>query len=293
MRQGTRRRIRQHLEMLGIDGLVALIADQARNDPALFRRLEIQAAMRDGDDDTVRSRFARMLDAAADVEIGGYDDDDQAWVADLAAVRDSIEAVAAGGRYALVLELAAQAIERPEAVLEDVDSEGYGFDIVTRIAEIHVEAVHVCNPDPVMLARDLFRREMDSDYDFFTGSVKTYAEALGEAGLAEYRRLAEAALPGTDEVDARYGRRLWSIRDQLAERDGDVDARIALRVAKLSSSASYLVNGGNARDYARAAALIARMAGLRDAPAQAAAAHPRSRPSGAGCRTPRRGRDVP
>jgi len=69
---------------------------------------------------------------------------------------------------------------------------------------------------------------------------------LGERGFAEYRGLAEAALQkcaarsrkseGSPDLD----RRLVNIMDFFAERDGDVDTRIALRTRDLSSTYGYL-----------------------------------------------------
>jgi tetratricopeptide (TPR) repeat protein len=80
------------------------------------------------------------------------------------------------------------------------------------------------------------------------GAAALYADVLGEQGLAEYRRLAAAAwnkLPSRsgkaragDEGAGRYA--LKNILDFFAGRDGDVDARIALRANDLSSQWSYL-----------------------------------------------------
>ena len=99
------------------------------------------------------------------------------------------------------------------------------------------------------LARELFDREMNGGYGTFDDAVMIYADVLGEAGLAEYRRLAAeswAKLPpragetrAREEVVGDYSQ-LMRIIDFFAERDGDVEARIALRVRDLSSPWSYL-----------------------------------------------------
>ena len=97
-------------------------------------------------------------------------------------------------------------------------------------------------------ARDLFAREMATEYDTFQGAAALYADVLGEKGLVEYRRLAAAAweqLPPLrggrkrQEAAADY-ERLVEILDFFAERDGDVDARVALRTKDLSSAWKYL-----------------------------------------------------
>jgi hypothetical protein len=62
-----------------------------------------------------------------------------------------------------------------------------------KACEIHLAACHQAKPDPIELARVLFARELDSDWDFFHGASEAYEDILGDAGLAEYRRLASEA----------------------------------------------------------------------------------------------------
>ena len=96
------------------------------------------------------------------------------------------------------------------------------------------------------LARDLFERETGDGYGTFDGAAWLYAEVLGEAGSAEYRRLATEAwekLPpltgrGRQKAEGDYSG-LSGILDRFAERDGDIEARIALRAKDLSSPRKY------------------------------------------------------
>jgi tetratricopeptide (TPR) repeat protein len=101
----------------------------------------------------------------------------------------------------------------------------------------------------VQFARNLFVREMEGDYGTFDGVAALYADVLGDEGLVEYRRLAvetwEKLPPLSGRARERQElpdsyRRLKEILDIFAERDGDVDARIALRAKDLSSPWSYL-----------------------------------------------------
>ncbi len=99
-------------------------------------------------------------------------------------------------------------------------------------------------------ARQLFARETDSHWDFFNGASKTYADVLGDAGLAEYRRLANNAWQtikprragGRQTYDQESSARdsLAAILEGFAVRDGDVDARIAIRSKDLSTAYDYL-----------------------------------------------------
>src|SRR5262249_5197587 len=102
----------------------------------------------------------------------------------------------------------------------------------------------------VALARELFARETDSEWDFFHGASETYADILGDAGLAEYRRLASKAWQSvkplraggrhTDDEQSGARYRLGAILEAFAERDGDIDGRIAIRARTLSTAYHYL-----------------------------------------------------
>jgi tetratricopeptide (TPR) repeat protein len=111
---------------------------------------------------------------------------------------------------------------------------------MARAADIHLGACRDAKPDGVELARTLYAREMEEEYDVFSGAAATYADVLGKKGLAEYRRLAEAAfrkLPprGRKKAYDQERSRLSRIMDYFAERDADLEARIAIREADQSS----------------------------------------------------------
>jgi hypothetical protein len=138
----------------------------------------------------------------------------------------------------------------PSAPSENIDdSDGYCTALLTHAQRIHLAACRTAKPDPLARAPDLFLRETEGTYDTFFGAAAQYAEGLGEEGLAEFRRLAREAW---DKLPARIGPRrsveeygfddfgLMTILDLFAERDGDVDTRIALRAKNLSSPWAYL-----------------------------------------------------
>ena len=79
--------------------------------------------------------------------------------------------------------------------------------------------------------------------------VNTYADVLGERGLAEYRKLAEkeweeVPVLGPDREDRPryYGKReiLADIMQTLAYRSGDIEALVAIKSKDLSNSFAYL-----------------------------------------------------
>src|SRR6202022_2735418 len=104
-----------------------------------------------------------------------------------ARVADLIES----GRAALVLQLLDHFFARMDEALGNIDdSDGGGGDMYAKACEIHLAACRKAKSDPIALARALFTREVDSEWEFFHGASEAYEDVLGEAGLAEYRKLA-------------------------------------------------------------------------------------------------------
>lgn len=251
---GALARIRAHLKGKGADALVDMIVDMAERDPALFRRLDMAAAAVRADDETLAARLRKAIDGATRTR--GFVDYREAsgWAGDVDAALDAVADLASGGRAGLALELAERAIDRIEGAIEEIDdSDGHCGDLLARARDIHLAAARAARPEPVPLARDLFARETEGVYDTFRGASVLYADVLGEAGLAEYRRLAAQAWeklpPRSGKAGKRHDlgsdyQRLRDILDVFAERAGDVDARIALRAKDLSSSWSYLELAG-------------------------------------------------
>jgi hypothetical protein len=132
---------------------------------------------------------------------------------------------------------------------------------------MHLAAAALAKPEPVALARQLFEREMSDGYGIFDGAAAAYAELLGETGLAEYRRLATErwdALPQRvasrdrdPETEADYWR-LEPVIEFFAVRDGNIDARIALRAKDLSSPARFFALASFCREQGRTAEALRR-----------------------------------
>jgi len=241
-------RIRDHLKARGVDALVQMVLDLAERDMTLFRKLDIAAAAAKADDKTIEARLRKAVDDATRV-VDFVDYGEAAdWAEGVDSVLDAVASIVSSGRASLALKLVERAIDRIEKATGSIDdSDGHCGALLDRARDIYLDAAHTARPEPLQFARDLFAREMADEYGTFTGAVELCAEVLGENGLAEYRRLASAAwekLPprhgrGQQESEIEYDR-LAGILDFFAERDGDVDARIALRAKKLSSPWRYL-----------------------------------------------------
>ncbi|HKN26997.1 MAG TPA: SWIM zinc finger family protein [Roseiarcus sp.] len=245
--RGPLAHIRDHLKAKSVEELVDMIVGLAEADPDLFRRLDLAATARSEDDETLKARFKAAIDQAT--RTGGYVDYKGArdWANRVDDALDAVADLSSGPRASLALELAEHAIERIEEASNEIDdSSGHCGDLIGRAVAIHGDAARTARLIPAPLARALFEREMTGDSDAFAGAVKAYADVLGDEGLAEYRRLADEAYAKLPALNAGGGEipfndhRLVGILDFFAERDGDVEARIALRAKNLSSTWAYL-----------------------------------------------------
>jgi len=254
-------RIRAYLETMSVERLARMVVEIAERDPDLLRRLDTAAMVAKGDDKTVAKGLRKAIRDATRVRdyIDYWEAGD--WAAGVAAALDPLADAASGPRASLVVELADYASDRIEAAIEAIDdSDGYCSELLYRAREIHHEACLAAGIDPIALAGDLFRRELDDGYGFYSGSATDYEDVLGETGLAEYRRLAQiawdaekdGAVASDDEEFDKYRReRLANILDLFAERDGDVETRIELRKRDLSSVWKYKALAEFCRDAGR------------------------------------------
>jgi hypothetical protein len=247
---GALARIRDHLKSKGVDALVEMILGLAERDAALFRKLDAAAAMVSADDTTIEARLRKAIDNATRTR--GFVDYRAAagWAEGVDAALDAVADLVTSERPGLALKLVERVIDRIELAIEDIDdSDGHCGTLLRRARDIHLAAAGATRPDPIELARVLFARELEGEYGTFDGAVSLCADVLGNKGLAEYRRLAAEAweeLPALPGGSAQHDETSWRCRslqdilDIFAERDGDIDARIALRAKDLSSSWRYV-----------------------------------------------------
>jgi len=230
-----------------------MIVGLAERDASLLQELELAVAVATADDKTLFSQFRKAITDAT--RASGYVEYSEMydWVQGIEAVLDRIESLLESDRAELVLRLLDHFFARMDEALGAVDdSDGGAGGACARACEIHLAACGQAKLDPVALAWDLFAREVDSEWEFFHGASAVYADILGDAGLAEYRRLAREAwqkikpLQATrrqvedDQAGERFT--LAAILESFAERDGDVDGVIAIRSRDLSSAYAILAS---------------------------------------------------
>lgn len=246
---GVLDRIRGHLREESAEALIEMIMQLAERNSALLARLDMIARIKGSDVGSVSKQLRSMLDRATRLRDHVYRQDASDWANEVDIVLDAVSDLVGVGKSSLALDLAWHAIERIERAMVNIDdSEGHWGALLRRACNIHLAAAKAVRPEPLELARQLFRAELEGAYDTFRRSAALYADVLGDEGLAEFRRLAHEAW---ETLSARLGGpeklsyvdkslyRLESMVDFLAERDGDVECRIALRTKDLSTPWCY------------------------------------------------------
>jgi uncharacterized Zn finger protein len=220
--------------------LVRIVMERAMEDRGLRERLLLRASRMGG---LHLAAFRRAVDDAVDFD----DYSDSPWD-QTRGIQNVIGAIA----ELLEEGFAAEVVELSEYALAKIEGIGdYAVDgtIYTILEDLHHEACKRAKPDPEALAKRLFEWELGGAYYTFFDAVNTYADVLGDRGLAEYRRLAEkewadvpALGPDPENRPRYYGKRerLADIIQTLAYRMGDVESLVAVKSKDLSTALSYL-----------------------------------------------------
>lgn len=246
---GALDRIRGHLREESAEALVEMIMQLAERNSALLARLDMIASIKRSDVGSVSRQLRSMLDRATRVRDHVYHQDASDWANEVDIALDAVSDLVGVGKSDLALDLAWHAIERMERAMVNMDdSDGHWGAVLQRACNIHLAAAKAVRPEPLELARQLFRAELEGAHDPFHRSAALYADVLGDEGLTEFRRLAHEAwetqsskLVGPERLSYvdKSVYRLESMVDFLAERDGDVEYRIALRTRDLSTPWCY------------------------------------------------------
>lgn len=241
--------IRAHLEGMDQAALVELVLAHADRDDSLREHLALQVAMADATGagaDLVRRAIDQAVRAPDFIRFA----DAYAYARGIDAAIDLVEEILKDGSATVAIELCEHALGRIERAMEHVDdSDGEMGGLLERLQDLHHAACEVARPDPVKLAARLFAWELGDEWDVFSGAALTYADVLGEAGLAEYRLRAEMEwakvpplTPGAD-VGHSFGDRrfrITSIMASLARASDDVDELVAIMSRDLSSPYAFL-----------------------------------------------------
>lgn len=216
--------------------LVDLVLERVDEDDLFDARLRLAAA-RDSDGPVSVAVFRNAIDDAFVTRDFVHYREMYDYTSNIHQVLTALRELLDDGHAEVVIELALHAVDRAEDALGYVDdSDGYMSGIAEDLAALHLDACVAAPPDPMLLARILFERELTGgDLDVFYGSASRYADVLEDRGLAEYRRLAGkawAALPALGPGNKRsYDAprlRVTNMMLALAEVAGDVDRVVAV-----------------------------------------------------------------
>lgn len=237
-----------------VASLVDLLLAESAQNPRLRARLAAETAgpaTPEGTRALDVTPFIALLDEALTVGdyLGYHDVPDVARRAGQAL--DELRGLLDDGHATAVIELTEHALELLEETLNVADdSAGYLGGLVEEAKELHLaactEAARASAFDPVALAERLFAWELSGDWEVFLGAAATYADVLGDAGLARYRALAEphwANLPALTPGDARdwaVHRQRFRITTMMEALACDLDELIAVRSKDLSSPYCFL-----------------------------------------------------
>lgn len=242
--------VRAYLEGLDKTRLVDLVVAQADDDELLRARLEVEAARARGltndlgDLNDYRRVIRRVMNPRGFVDYRSMYD----YARGIDDVIDSLDDLLAAGFAAHVVDLCEHALGCLEDALGSVDdSDGQMTDIRDRLCELHHAACVAARPDPVALAERLFDWELHSEWETFFGAAAAYADVLGDAGLAVYRRRAEEIwaqtrplVPGDDSEFFTGRFAITHVMETLAQLSGDIEELVAIKARDLSSPYSFV-----------------------------------------------------
>ena len=173
----------------------AWLADEllrvADADPLVAARLKAAAgADRAGLVDL--SGLLRELDTA--ILPGGYIEYGAAfgYASRIGQVLEQVEELTAEGFPDAAIEAAEHALRLLEEAFGQVDdSDGELGTVKARAQEIHLAACEAAHPDPVQLGERLAKWALRSDWEIFLEAPFTYADVLGQEGLARFEAVVD------------------------------------------------------------------------------------------------------
>ena len=238
-----------YLADLDRQALVDLLLERAAADGLFDARLRAAAASKSGGHPDLTS-YRQAIAAAFETDGYVYYREAYDYTTGIRSVLDQLQLLLDEGHSEDVLALSEYAADLAEEALGYIDDSDGGMSLVAaQLRDLHLAACEEARPEPIALARNLYERERHGgDLELFYGALESYADVLGEVGLAEYRRLAQAewdALPalgpGDSEQTWSSGRfHLTQIMLSLADLSGDVDTVVEVLAHDQSSAYQFV-----------------------------------------------------
>lgn len=213
---------------LSAEQLLEIVAAAVDRHEDVERSVRLVAARAGGDLTQLRAevdrglRTRRFLDYHASLD----------WAHATRPILTELDAAADDSPSADLVELLQRAVGHVVKVIQHADdSSGLIGDLARDLLTIHAKTCDAGVADPVKLATWMIRFR-SRDQDFFEVDPVRYATALGDRGIAAYRK-AVADAGDEDAFAVRYA------RERLAILDGDVDAIVEILGGDLTSAHQF------------------------------------------------------
>ena len=220
------------IEKLDPEDLRVIVGKAAERHEDVARAVRLAATRGSGDLSQLKAEIDRGLRTSRYLnyrESGGW----------AMQARPIVEAIGEAVGSSPTVELVAL-IERAighvvKVILKADDSDGLIGDLARELLDLHAQACDAGSADPIKLARWMVRFRFD-DQDFFEVDPVRYADALGDLGLAAYRREVKQRVEagGGDSFAATYA------QERLAVLDGDAEALVGLLGGDLSRPYQFI-----------------------------------------------------
>ena len=172
------------IDELGVSELREILRDAAERHDDVAQAVRLAWACRAGN----LGRLRTEVDSALRTRRFLGCRESSAWAAQAKPVLGAIGSAVASSPTADLIALIQRALGHVvKVILHADDSNGSIGDLARELLELHAEACRAGVAEPLGLAQWVFRFSVE-DQDFFTIDPVRYAGALGELGLAWYRR---------------------------------------------------------------------------------------------------------
>ena len=220
------------IEKVDLEDLRVIIGKAAERHDDVARAVRLAATRGSGDLSQLKAEVDRGLRTSRYLgyrESGG-------WAMQARPIVEAISEAIGSSPTAELVTLIERAIGHVvKVILKADDSDGLIGDLARELLDLHARTCDAGNADPIKLARWMVRFRFD-DQDFFEVDPVRYADALGELGLAAYRRgvTQRVAAGGGDSFAAKYA------QERLAVLDGDTEALVGLLGGDLSRPYQFI-----------------------------------------------------
>lgn len=231
------------VEKVDPEDLRVIVARAAERHEDVARAVRLAATRRSGDLSQLRVEIDRGLRTSRFLDYR----ESAGWAMQARPIVTAIEEAVASSPTAELVALIERALGHVvKVILHADDSDGMIGGLARDLLDVHARACDAGNADPIKLARWMVRFRFD-DQDFFEADPVRYAEALGELGLAAYRREVPRRVEGgaADSFAAR------NAEERLAVLDGDTEAVVRLLGGDLSRPSQFIRVAGAMAELGR------------------------------------------